>query len=72
MIANYSPFLVEFTVVEQVFQPQNRSFVPIFFDFDAHTEQLFEHTVRAQLGSIRNGLVVELVDDLFVGQAFTS
>ena len=35
-------------------------------------EQVPKQTVRIQLGFIPDGLVVELVDDLFVGQALTS
>ena len=67
MFAKFSPFLVEVATVEEVFQPQHRSFVPIPLDLDDHTEQLLEHV----LDSIHDGLVLEPVDHLFMGQAFT-
>ena len=72
MVPNHSPFLVKLATVEQVFHPKHRSFVLAFLDLNAHTEQLLKRAVRTQLGSIRDGLVVELVDDLFMGQAFAS
>lgn len=67
MVVNYSPFFLKFATVEQVFQPQYRSFVPMFLDLYAHTEQLLERAVHSELSSKRNGLVIQLIDNLFVG-----
>lgn len=64
------PFLIKLTPINQIPQPRNRNLILIHLDPHTDPQRLREHARDAEVGVVRDRLVVEFVDDLFVRETF--